>query len=216
MLLVAHRTPASRARCARLVAAGAQVFEIDIQYVGDRLAVSHYLPLGRTGRVQRDNWRLRWHTAASRDPGVADVADVVPAGSTVLLDVKEKSAAGRRALVAALAGQLTDRARYRVCGPHRDDLARLREAGFATWRTVGNHRELAGVLAEPGLADEVVSIRHSLLTDDTLQALHDRVPAVVAWTVNDLGRARRLRDLGVDGVTTDRLAVLRALSGPPG
>jgi glycerophosphoryl diester phosphodiesterase len=36
---------------------------------------------------------------------------------------------------------------------------------------------------------------------------------VVAWTVNDPARARRLRDLGVDGVTTDRIAVLHALNG---
>jgi glycerophosphoryl diester phosphodiesterase len=36
---------------------------------------------------------------------------------------------------------------------------------------------------------------------------------VVAWTVNDVERARQLRDLGVDAVTTDRIQVMSAVAG---
>jgi glycerophosphoryl diester phosphodiesterase len=215
VLLVAHRTPASAERCARLAAAGAQVFEVDVQLRSGHIAVSHFLPLGRRGFVQRDNWRLRWHTAATRDPALAEVDAVVPPGCTVMLDIKETAAARRRDLAAAVVETLTDRARYVVCGPDAEDLEHVRAAGFRTWRTAGTGRELAALLADGAAPDEAVSIRHSLLRPESLARLHELTTTVVAWTVNDLGRARQLRDLGVDGVTTDRAAVLHDLAGAP-
>lgn len=219
MLLVAHRTPASAARCAHLAAAGARVFEVDVQLRGGHVAVSHYLPLAAAGRLQRDNWRLRWHTRGSRDPALADVDALVPPGCTVLLDVKETAAPRRRELLAALADSLPDRGRYVLCSPLPDDLERARGAGFATWRTVRDRRELAATLAEAAttdrLPDAAVTIRHSLLDAPTAGRLADLVDTVVAWTVNDPRRARALRRLGVGGVTTDRAAVLHALAAEP-
>jgi glycerophosphoryl diester phosphodiesterase len=215
MLLVAHRTPASRVRCARLAAAGARVFEVDVQLGSGGIAVSHYLPFGRGGLVQRDNWRLRWHTSALRDPEVSEVAGVVPPECALLLDIKEKVAARRRELTAAIVETLADRARYIVCGAQPEDLEHVRNVGFATWRTVGGRRELSAVLAEGALADDGISVRHSLLTGVSLDRLHTLTSRVVAWTVNDPARARQLRDLGADGVTTDHSGVLRALAPEP-
>jgi glycerophosphoryl diester phosphodiesterase len=34
----------------------------------------------------------------------------------------------------------------------------------------------------------------------------------VAWTVNEVPRARQVRELGVDGITTDSVHVLLALA----
>ena len=42
-----------------------------------------------------------------------------------------------------------------------------------------------------------------------LRGVNDRV---VAWTVNDVRRALRLRRLGVAGLTTDRTDVLTAMT----
>lgn len=212
MLLVAHRTPSTRAACERLAAAGAQVFEADVQIdENDRLVVSHFFPLGRF--LQRDNWRLRWHTGATRDPRVADVDALVPQGATILLDLKETDRERRARLVSAIIASLPERERFRACTADPEDLGELRQAGFRTWRTVGSRRQLAGVLSAGALSDDALTIRHSLLSADVLRELRRRTPAVVAWTVNDPARARRLRDLGVDGVTTDRIAVLHALNG---
>jgi glycerophosphoryl diester phosphodiesterase len=210
MLLVAHRTPPSREGCERLAAEGAQVFEIDVQVDAlDRLVVSHFQPFGG-GLLQRDNWRFRWHTGATRDPRVSDMADAVPNDCLLLLDLKEKTADRRARLVTAIAESLPDRARFRICSPRPDDLAELRSAGFRTWRTVGERRELSAVLDGDELADDAVTIRHSLLTEALIARLHQLVPQVIAWTVNDAERARQLRQLGVDGLTTDRPSVLRA------
>jgi glycerophosphoryl diester phosphodiesterase len=211
VLLVAHRTPSSRVMCEQLHEAGARVFEADVQVDRDgRLAVSHYLPVGRGGLLQRDNWRVRWHTGAAHDPRIADVDAVVPPGAAILLDLKGRE---RAQLVETVVETLSDHARYRVCTSFPDELDRVRRAGFRTWRTINNGRHLAEVLGEGGLADEALTVRHTLLTASTLDRLHALVPTVVAWTVNDQARARRLRLLGVDGLTTDRMSVLRALNG---
>lgn len=213
MILVAHRTPATRAGCERVAAAGAGVFEADVQIDDDgALVVTHYLPFGVGGRFERDNWRLRWHTGRLRDPRLAEVTDIVPADCLVLLDLKERRPDRRARLVAALIDALPDRSRFVVCGHPEEDVAALRGAGFRTWRSVGSRRHLAAVLAVDRLPDDAVTIRHSLLNVRTLDGLRERVPQVVAWTVNSVGRARDLRALGVDGVTTDRTAVLQLLS----
>jgi glycerophosphoryl diester phosphodiesterase len=212
-MLVAHRTPATRAGCEEIAAAGATVFEADVQVdENGAVVVTHYLPFGVGGRFERDNWRIRWHTGRARDPRLAQVSDIVPADRLVLLDLKERRPDRRARLVAALIDSLPDRSRYRVCGHPEQDVAALRAAGFRTWRSVGNRRQLAALLATDHVADDAVTIRHSLLTARVLDQLHERVPQVVAWTVNSLGRAGQLRDLGVDGVTTDRIGVMRLLS----
>jgi glycerophosphoryl diester phosphodiesterase len=213
VILVAHRTPATRAGCEKLAAAGASVFEADVQ-VDDHgaVVVTHYLPVGVGGRFERDNWRLRWHTGRARDPRLAEVAALVPADRLILLDLKERRPDRRARLVAALIDGLPDRSRFRVCGHPEQDVATLRAAGFRTWRSVGNRRHLAAALTDGHLADEAVTVRHSLLTGQVVTALHERVPQVVAWTVNNVARAGRLRDLGVDGVTTDSIGVLHALA----
>lgn len=213
MILVAHRTPPTRAACAQLAAAGASVFEADVQVDGSgSVVVSHYVAFGAGGRVQRDNWRLRWHTAGERDLRLGELADLVPDGCRVLLDLKERTAVRRARLVSALVETLPDRSRFVVCGHPAKDVATLRDAGFRTWRSVGNPRHLAAVLSSDPVPDDAVTVRHTLLNRAVLDRLHERTPTVVAWTVNSARRAHHLHRLGVAGVTTDSVAVMRALS----
>lgn len=211
MLLVAHRTPRSRAACDVLAAAGATVFEADIQIDDqDRIVVSHYLPMGSWG-LQRDNWRVR-HASAASDPTLDDVVALVPPGCRISLDMKEKTDERRRRLTDAMIAALPDPSRFVVCGGRASDLERLRGAGFRTWRSVGRAPQLRELLADGPLPDDAVSVRHSLLSLDVVARLHEQVTTVVAWTVNDVRRARRVRTFGVDGITTDRAAVLRMLA----
>lgn len=214
MILVAHRTPATRAGCLALADAGAQLFEADVQVDdADRVVVSHYLPIGRGGWLQRDNWRVRWHGRSVCDPRLTDIVDRVPDGCRVLLDLKERAPERRARLVDALVESLPARERFVVCGSARPDLDELRRAGFATWRTAGDRRELDALVADGALPDEAATIRHSLLDAASVERLRRCTPRVIAWTVNSVRRARQLRSLGVAGVTTDRSAVLQALAG---
>ena len=50
-----------------------------------------------------------------------------------------------------------------------------------------------------------VSCKHTLLNERVIRRLHDRGLLVVAWTVDDLDRARQLVAWGVDGLTTHKV-----------
>lgn len=55
-----------------------------------------------------------------------------------------------------------------------------------------------------------VSCRHSLLSERIVELLHKRGLLVVAWTVDDVERARELVGWGVDGLTTHKVREMRA------
>lgn len=60
---------------------------------------------------------------------------------------------------------------------------------------------------------KTVNANHALYTPAEVERLHRRGVQVTAWTVDDLGEARRLIEAGVDGLTTnypDRLLTLFA------
>ncbi len=60
-----------------------------------------------------------------------------------------------------------------------------------------------------------ISCNHELLTREYVRELKQRDLAVVAWTVDDTERAAELVSWGVDGLTTHRVAELRACLGVP-
>lgn len=210
MLLVAHRSPRSASRCQAVAAAGATVFEIDVQIWAGRLVVSHYLPTLRTS-FRRDGWRLVRGWSPRREPPLADIAELVPPDRVVLLDLKEEDRGRRAELLAAIVATLPTSGRYLACTSIVEDLEALREKGFHTWRTIGDQSQLDAALAGGKVADEAVTVSHKLLSGAVVERLHQLAETVVAWTVNDVSRARWLRDIGVDGVTTDSLEVMRAV-----
>jgi len=54
-----------------------------------------------------------------------------------------------------------------------------------------------------------VSCRHTLLTAEVVGRLHARGLSVVAWTIDDVERARTLAAWGVDAITTHRVSEVR-------
>jgi glycerophosphoryl diester phosphodiesterase len=210
MLPVAHRTPPSTERCRALANAGARVFEVDVQVGPHGVLVSHYLPAPMVGRwVEHDGWRFRRVRPVPVDVRLVTLLDHVPDGCRVLLDPKETVAHRRRLLRERLLDELPDRDRFLVSTADPDDLDGYRAAGFGTWRTIGDRGQLARVLAGPELPDEGVSLSHQLATVDSMEQLRRRAALIVTWTVNDHQRASELAALGVGGITTDRIDVLR-------
>ena len=123
-----------------------------------------------------------------------------------LVDVLERTRAHDRVCVGAFSDRRLARFRRmtqnRVCtsfGPRA--IAQLRLAGFG---------RLAGPL--PAAACAQVPPRQGRLTivdRRFLAAAHRRGLAVHVWTIDDRAEMVRLLDLGVDGVMTDRPALLR-------
>ena len=56
-------------------------------------------------------------------------------------------------------------------------------------------------------------MQHSQITGDIMATFKAREQRIIAWTVNDLARVNELVRLGVDGITTDNLAILSLLGG---
>ena len=214
MLAIAHRTPATRERCAVLGAAGATVFEIDIQSIGEELVVSHYLPVHpRLPRLRRDRVRFTVRRRGRLEPALAATVEALPAGAEILLDLKLDTGPAAHALVERVIANGPDPARCYASTKGWATLPALTAAGYRTWRTIGDPAALRAALALPEIPDHAVTVRHTLLTPAVMTALRDRVPRVMTWTVNDPARARRVMALGVDGVTTDSVDVLRLVSG---
>ena len=210
MLIVGHRSPRTKSECQVVADAGATVFEIDVQIWHGRLVVSHYVPVLGTA-IRRDGWRFvrGWHER--REPLLAHVAELVPADGVVLLDLKETERGRREELLAAVGATLPSSGRYVACTSIAEDLDVLRDKGFRTWRTIGDRRQLDTVFAGGRIGDDAATVNHKLLSRAVVDRLHSLTGTVVAWTVNDVSRARWLRDIGVDGVTTDSVDVMRAV-----
>lgn len=214
MLAIAHRTPSTRERCAALGAAGATVFEIDVQAIGGDLVVSHYLPVHPLlPRVRRDRTRFTVRRRHRLEVALAATVESLPAGAEILLDLKVDQGPGAHELVDHLAAAGPPPARCYASTKGWATLPALAAAGYRTWRTIADPAALAAVLAMPELPDHAVTVRHALLSAEVVRKLRERVPRVMTWTVNDPARAREVLGFGVDGVTTDSAEVLRLVSG---
>ncbi|MGZ4603578.1 MAG: glycerophosphodiester phosphodiesterase, partial [Kineosporiaceae bacterium] len=68
--------------------------------------------------------------------------------------------------------------------------------------------------ADPAPATSIdgVSVFQGLVDANLVAWVHQKGLIVLAWTVDDGRRLGQLVDLGVDGITTANLAVLRALA----
>jgi glycerophosphoryl diester phosphodiesterase len=210
---IAHRCPPSAQRCAELVSLGATVFEIDVQSAGGELVSSHFLPLVRAlPRLRHDGLQLTWRARDRRERLLREAVAVVPPPARILLDLKTDSGPAAHALSAAVVGADLEPERFIVCTKGWDTLPVVRAHGLPTWRTVGDAAALRAVLAGGPLPDEAVTVWHQLLNPAVVEELHGRGTRVMTWTVNDLTRARRLIEFGVDGITSDNPTVLREVA----
>jgi glycerophosphoryl diester phosphodiesterase len=58
-----------------------------------------------------------------------------------------------------------------------------------------------------------VSIRETLLDEETVDWLKEQELLILAWVVDDGFRMNELVEMGVDAITTDNLAIMELLGG---
>jgi glycerophosphoryl diester phosphodiesterase len=134
------------------------------------------------------------------------VREVVPDDALLIVDLKT---AGYEAetLAACRDAGVADRCVFST--PEFAALARLNgvartsatiSAGRA-WLLPGRRTPAVAMYARSGALD--ATVRHDTVTEELVEAVHERGGRVYAWTVNTRAGIAQMRALGVDGVITD-------------
>jgi glycerophosphoryl diester phosphodiesterase len=206
--LIAHAGGNSTSQVQDAIAASADFVEVDLWVHRGRFEARHeraVYPLP----FWFEKWYLRW--APRRPFGLAELFAETAGKTNVFLDIKNGSATAASLLRRALDEAGTD---LRVAASSQfwyilrkvNELAP--EVALFYSVDVQSKLDLFLSISERDVQPAGVSCRHTLLTKEKIELLHDRGARVVAWTVDDLDRAEQLAEWGVDGLTTHRVADL--------
>lgn len=178
---------------------GADVIEVDVVQLDGQLHAAHTPPLPLIG------------PRFFRGPTLEEVWTASYRAGALKLDLKESSPD----YVELVARFLETRPLHRevmVASRSPQVLATLRERApeAILLLSVPSDDAFRDLQADPPLQALIdgVTMRESLLDIDVVTWLTEEELIVFAWTVNDIGRANELIRLGVDGITTDNLALL--------
>ena len=212
---------------ARSVAAGYRYLETDVHATADGVAVVFHddtldRMLGRPGRIE-DITLAELRTVriggATVVPTLAELLEEFPE-CRLNVDLKADSSvdptietiwrcnARDRVLLASFSDRRIRWAR-RVCGPRQATSLGQREVAALRFASL-HGRGLAGFV--PGVAAAQGPVRYAgvPVVDARFVAHAHRLGMQVhVWTVDDPARMRELLDLGVDGIMTDHIEVLR-------
>ncbi|PFG73370.1 glycerophosphodiester phosphodiesterase [Tepidiforma thermophila] len=210
LFAIAHRAGNEPARLAEAVAAGARVVEADLWLHRGHIEVRHTKTAGPLP-ILWDRWELRpgWGPRLR----LPELLELAPAHILLHLDLKgwddRLGPAVRQAMAALAPGRP-----YLVSAQRWSLLAPFEAAEEAlVVHSIGSARRferLAGKLG--GRRAAAVAIHRELLTPERAERLHALSGAVLTWPVNDPALLGPLAALGVRGVISDSLAIVRAVA----
>ncbi|MEV4344624.1 glycerophosphodiester phosphodiesterase [Actinoplanes sp. NPDC049596] len=213
---------------ARAVALGYHYVETDVHATTDGVpVVFHDASLlrltGTTGRIAALTWSDLRTVRIGGAAAIPRLDEILDAWPTIRFNIDVKADAGAEPTVSAIQrADATDRVLLAAFSDRR--LARLRSlAGPGVATSMGPaavvRLRLASLLGvrpklHPSIAAAQVPVRQGPVTvvDRRFLTLAHRLGLQVhVWTVDDPAEIDRLLDLGVDGIMTDRLEILRAV-----
>lgn len=204
---VAHNSGGSVEATLEALVYGADIIEADVVELEGTLYSAHDPPLPFLGQ--------RWF----RGPRLDRIWAASAGATAVKLDLKESSPA----FVQLVGDFLEVRASYRqVIVSSRSPWvlhylhARVPEAVLLL--SVSDAAGLAAMRENQPLIEVIdgITVRHTILDSDNVAWINVLGLLMFAWTVNDLERANELMRLGVDGITTDNLALISLFAGDGG
>lgn len=213
LLAIAHRAGNSLTALRAAAEVGADVVEADVHHRQERLEVRHSKALGPLPYLwDRNPWHLAH--ASTIDLHLPELLDAMLPDATLMLDLKGIGSVGRRT-----ADLLHERSPDRpviVCGrwwPAVDAFAGRDWAHRVL--SARNRIELVRlrrrVRGTPAGSLHGVSLHGSLLTAEVVEELRGEVALVMTWGVNDLATLDRVTAIGVNGVISDSVDVLRVV-----
>lgn len=213
---IAHRAGNNLHELEEALEARADAIECDLWHARGRLALRHERKLPGLP-VIFDKWYFRFAFGELSLPRLLreinfraelflDIKSRSPRAADAVLDLYADNASMMpHTLVSANRWQLLDRIAQSRTNMELFYSVSRKPAVDAIIRRAGRDRPPAGT-----------SIRHTLLTEDTMKRLHDAGLQVFAWTVNTHRRAEELLSWGVDGIISDNLDVLSKASAASG
>jgi glycerophosphoryl diester phosphodiesterase len=203
VLGVAHNAGNNLGTLSAALQYGADVIEIDVISARGRLVA---------GRDQWWGWLAR---QLFRGPTLVQAWDDAAAAQTIKLDLMQSDRGFLDEVVAFLAPRAGSR---RVMISSRDSTALLylhsRLPGVTMLFSVAGPGAVQQLKSDSVLQSAIggVSVFQGLVDANLVTWVHQRRLVILAWTVNGSERFNQLVLLGVDGITTANLAILRALS----
>jgi glycerophosphoryl diester phosphodiesterase len=201
----------------RALERGADALELDVHVTADGVIVVHHDPVLppsaqpaslRRAEIARTQWAdLETVEIAdeARIPRLSDVLTMVGNRAAIYVEIKGQDIESQ---VADAIGRATCR-----CAVHSFDhgaVERMRLLSPALPRGIlfdRYPRDVANAMAKTEARD--VWPKWSLIDQRLVDAVHQEGGRVIAWTVNDARETARLVDLGVDGICSDDLRLIR-------
>ena len=201
----------------RALERGADALELDVHATADGVIVVHHDPIlnqvAQPARLRRaDIARTKWEDLESvqiadeaRIPRLSDVFAMIGSRATIYVEMKGRD-------IEHQVADAISRANCR-CAVHSFDhgaIERMRLLAPALPRGIlfdRYPRDVANAMSKAEARD--VWPKWSLIDQPLVNAVHREGGRVIAWTVNDARDATRLVDLGVDGICSDDLRLIR-------
>lgn len=235
MLNIAHRGASVQApentlpAFSRALELGVDMIELDVHMSRDgELVVIHDATLGRTtdgrGRVGKKSLRElkaldagSWFSssfAGTRIPTLEEAIELVKGKAQLNIEVKAgpDTYPGLEERLVELLKRHSFVDQALVTSFDRQALLRVKELELRTRIGVLLARRVRDlVTVAQGARANAVCLEHSLLTKADVESCHKERLGLYLWTVNDIHEMRRLIDLGVEGIVTDRPDLLQGL-----
>jgi glycerophosphoryl diester phosphodiesterase len=190
-----------------------RLIEADVHLFRGRIEVRHLKTLGPVP-VLWDRWKL----ANPFRPRLvlAELLDAAGSQTELVLDLKGREPGLATAVLDMLRPRLDTGAAVTICARSWPLLEQF--AGLESVRrvhSVGSGRQLRRLRRQAaGSRIDGISIHERLLDSRTVRELGEFAELVLTWPVNTRERARELIACGVDGLISDRPALLLPLAGP--
>jgi glycerophosphoryl diester phosphodiesterase len=214
LITIAHRAGNDPTSVRDALAAGVDLVEADIHRFRGELEIRHWKAAGRTFLWERDRLARRRDVPV---PTLSELLAAVGGDPRLLLDLKGVAPRLGPALVRQLRAEAPG-VPVTICTRQWWMIrAFAAESNVAVVLSAGNRRELRRLPAAIRRWRPVaVCVRRALLEPGTVAALRASAGAVWTWLVNDDAALADARRLGVTGVISDDLAVLRRVNGSSG
>ena len=190
-----------------------RVIEADLHLFRGRIEVRHLKTLGPVP-VLWDRWKL----ASPFGPRLvlAELLDAADSQTELVLDLKGRDSRLATAVLEMVRPRLDAGAAVTICARSWPLLEQFGGVeGVRRIHSVGSSRQLRRLRRQAaGSRIDGISIHERLLDSRTVRELGEFAELVMTWPVNTRERARELIACGVDGLISDRPALLLPLPGP--